>query len=79
MRGSRQFSWYNDLLRYGRFWDRITVEARYSAPIQIGSGAPPASYKIGTGLFPGVMRSGRGLDHPPPSSTEVKERVELNI
>jgi len=27
--------------------------------------------------FPGVKRPGRGTDHPPPSSAEVKERVEL--
>ena len=29
------------------------------------------------GLFPGVKRPGRGLDHPPQSSAKVKERVEL--
>jgi hypothetical protein len=29
------------------------------------------------GLFPG--RPGRGVDHPPSSSTEVKERVELYL
>jgi hypothetical protein len=26
--------------------------------------------------FLGVKRSGRGVDHPPPSSTEVKESIE---
>ena len=31
-------------------------------------------------LFPrGVKRPGRGLDHPPASSAEVKERVELYL
>jgi len=34
---------------------------------------------MGTGSFPGVKRSGRGVDHPPPSSAEVKERVELYL
>ena len=34
---------------------------------------------MGTGLFPGVKRSGRRVDHPPPSSAEVKERVELYL
>jgi hypothetical protein len=34
---------------------------------------------MGTGSFPGVKRPGRGVDHPPPSSAEVKERVELYI
>jgi len=29
--------------------------------------------------FPGVNRSDRGLDHPPISSAEVKERVELYL
>ena len=28
-------------------------------------------------LFPGVKRPGRDTDHPPPSSPEIKERVEL--
>jgi hypothetical protein len=32
---------------------------------------------MGTGSFPGVKRPGRGVDHPPQSSAEVKERVEL--
>ena len=29
--------------------------------------------------FPGVKRSGRGVEHPPPSSAQVKERVELYV
>ena len=29
--------------------------------------------------FPGVKRPGRGVNHPPPSSAEVKERVELYL
>ena len=45
--------------------------ARFSAPVQ----AYPASCTMGTGSFPGVKRPGRGVD-PPPSSAEVKERVE---
>ena len=32
---------------------------------------------MGTGSFPGIKRPGRDVDHPPPSSAEVKERVEL--
>jgi len=42
-------------------------------------GAHPASYTMGTGCLPGVKRPGRGGDHPPPSSAEVKERVELYL
>jgi len=32
---------------------------------------------MGTGSVPRVKQPGRGVDHPPPSSAEVKERVEL--
>jgi len=34
---------------------------------------------MGTGSFPGVKRPGRGVDHPLPSRTEVKERVGLYL
>ena len=59
--------------------DRIPVGARFSALVQICPGAQPASCTMGTGHFLGVKRPGRGIDHPPPSSAEVKERVELRI
>jgi hypothetical protein len=45
--------------------DRIPVRARFSAPIQTGPGANPAYYTTRTGYFPGVKRSGRGVDQPP--------------
>jgi len=51
--------------------------ARYSTPVHTGPGAHPASYTMGTGPFLGVKRPGRGVDQPPSSSAEVKERVEL--
>jgi len=38
-------------------------------------GAHPASYAIGTRSFLGVKRPGHGVDHPPPSSDKVKERI----
>ena len=59
--------------------NKIAVEARFSTPVQTGPGAHPASYTMGTGSFPGVKRPGRGIDNPPPSITEVKEKVELYI
>jgi len=40
---------------------------------ETGSGAHPASYPMGTGVFiPGIKRPGREDDHSPPSSAEVK-------
>jgi hypothetical protein len=53
--------------------------ARFSIPIHTGPGARPASYTMGTESFPGVKRPGPGIDHPPPSSAEVKERVQLYL
>jgi len=37
------------------------------------------SYTMGTGSFPGVKRPGCDVNHPTPSSAEVKERVELYL
>ena len=77
MYGPRQLSRYSESLRPGRSKDRIPVGARFSAPVQTGPGAHPASYTMGTGSFPRVNRPGRGVDHPPPFSAEVKETVAL--
>ena len=55
------------------------MEARFSASVQTGPGVQPAYYTMGTGSFPGLKRPGRGVDHPPPSSAEVKGRVELYL
>jgi len=48
------------------------------APVQTDPGAHPAPYTMDTGSFPGVKRPGHDVNHPPPSSAEVKERVELS-
>jgi hypothetical protein len=65
--------------RYGL--DGPGIESRYgarmSASVQTGPGAHPPSCTMTTGSFPGVKRPGRGVNHPPPSSAEVKETVEL--
>jgi hypothetical protein len=50
---------------------------RFSALVQTVLGAYRASYTMRTGSFPGVKRPGRGVDHSPPTSAEVKERVKL--
>jgi hypothetical protein len=55
------------------------VGARFSSPVQTGPGAHPDSYTTGTGSFARVKRPGPGVDHPPPSSVEVKERVKLYL
>jgi len=48
------------------------LRARLSAPVQTGPGANPAS-----GSFPGVKDRGVTLTTNPPSSAEVRERVQL--
>jgi hypothetical protein len=70
---------YSDSLWAGRSGDRIPVGARFSAPVQTDPGAHPVSYTIGAGSFPGVKLPERGVDHPPPSSAEVKEKVGLYL
>ena len=47
--GQGQLSRYNDSLRAGRSEDRVRVGARFSAPVQTGRGAHPASYTMDTG------------------------------
>jgi len=39
----------------------------------------PELYTMGTGSFPVVKRPGRGPEHQPRSSPDVKERIELYI
>ena len=58
---------YSDSLHAEQSGDRIPVGgARFSAPMQAGPGADPASCAMDTGcLSPGVKRPGRGVDHPP--------------
>jgi hypothetical protein len=53
--------------------------AKYSAPFLFGPGAHPAPYIMGTVAFPGVKRPRRGVDRPPRSSAEVKNRIELYL
>ena len=46
--GVDQCSRYTDSLRAGRSGDRIAVGVRFSAPVQTGTGAHPASCTMGT-------------------------------
>jgi len=53
--------------------------ARFSVPVQTGPAAQPDSYTMGTVSFLRVKRPERGVDHPPLSIAEVKERVKLYL
>jgi hypothetical protein len=52
---------------------KIPVGARFFAHVRTGPEVHPASCAMGTRSFPGVKRPGRGADHPPPPSAEVKK------
>jgi len=55
------------------------VEARFTAPVQTGSGSHLASCTMGTGSLTGVKAAGSWRSPSTPSSAEVKERVELYL
>jgi len=55
------------------------VGATFSAPVQTIPGDHPASYRMGTGSFSEIKWPGRGVDHPTPYRTEVKEKVGLYL
>jgi len=55
------------------------VGARFSTPVQTGSGAHPASTTMHNRSFLEIKRPGRSLDHPPPSRVEVRKGVEKNF
>ena len=64
--------------RYGL--DDPAIESlgvRFWAPVQTSPRTHPASYTMGTGSFLRVNRPKCGIDHPAPSSAEVKERIKL--
>jgi len=65
-------------LRAGRSGSRWG--ARFSTPVQTGTGAHPASCTMGTGFFPGCKeRPGRDADPSPLCSAVGHERVELYL
>jgi len=79
-RSPGQLSRHSDSLRALRFAVPNPAGERFSASVQTGFGAHPASCTICTGSFPpGLKRPGRGVDDPPIYSVEVKERVELYL
>ena len=80
VQGPGYLSRYSDSLRTGQFGDRIPVGGEVSPPVQTVPVAHPASLYNGHRLFsPGVKRPGRGVNHPPTSSVEGKERVDVYL
>jgi hypothetical protein len=63
-----------DSLWVGPSGDRIPV---FSASVQTRPGANPASRTMGSGSVSRGKRSGSSVDHPPPSSANVKDRATL--
>ena len=57
--------------RWGRDFTYPSIPALRDPSNLLYNGVP--------GLFPGVKWSGRGVNHPPPSSAEVKEIVDLYL
>ena len=59
---------------------RVPVGGEIFSTHPDGSWGPPSVLYNGYQVsFPGVKRPGRGVNYPPPSSAEVKERVELYL
>ena len=77
--GPRYLRRYSNLLQAEGSGDRIPVEKRFSAPVQTGPEAHPASCTMGTGSFPGVKRSGRCFYHPPHLALRLKESRAISL
>jgi hypothetical protein len=78
-KGQQQLNQYSNSLQAERSGNRITVEARFSAPIQTGPGAHPSSYTMGTRSLSQEKVATAGIIHPHQSSAEVTGRVELYL
>ena len=70
-------SLYSEWLAAGPSGDRIPLEAKFSAPVQTGSGDHPASSTRVPGHSSGVKLPECGVKSTPTSTAEVKEIVEL--
>ena len=62
-----------------RVWSDYTTAILENLALEINTRntVPTASTFIFNTSFQGVKRPGRGTDHPPPSSAEFEERVDL--
>ena len=70
---------YSNKTALSQYHLKFRLGARFSAPIQAGPGAYPASCTIDTTSFPGVKWLGHGADHPPPSKHQGHEKVGLYL
>jgi hypothetical protein len=79
LRGPGYLSRHSDSLRAGRSGDRIQWgrDVPHLSRPALGPIQPPIQWV--PALFRGVKRPGPGVDHPPPSSAEVKERADLYL
>jgi hypothetical protein len=66
-------AWLLDGPGIGSRWGRHPHPSRPA----LGLTQPPIQWV--PGFVPGVKRPGRGVNHPPPCSDEVKERIELYL
>jgi len=57
----------------------ILMKLNFSAPVQTGPGAHPAPVLCAPYVLPDSTAAGRGVNHSPPSSDKVKERVGLEL
>ena len=55
--------------------DRIPMGARFSAPVQTGPEAHPASCKMGTGSFSG-LKCGRGVTLTPHTHLVPRSKID---
>ena len=79
IRGQDEVSRYRDSLRTGRYGGRIPVECEIFRTRPNRPWGPSSLLYNGCRISPGSKEPVRGVDHPPTSSAEVKERVELNL
>jgi hypothetical protein len=77
--GPGERSRYSDLLWAGRSGDPDPLEAKFLTTVKPTQEPTQPPIQWVQGLFLGVKRPERGVDHPPPSSADVKERVEVYL
>jgi hypothetical protein len=72
-------------IHYGVGWSRDRKPEGWGRgldfihPFRLVLGTYPASYTMGTLSFQGIKLPGHGIDHPPPSSTEVEESRAIHL